>query len=725
LLRVAASHYEPLGALMTQVAVIISTTAPEAKIKLCISFYQVAATLRTVYGLQFDPRFTAWLRFITFNVDWFTQIPPSTCLGSMTTRLVFTLIWPFVTIFIGYIFIYIHALLTRGQNDDSDLKTKLWGRALKFTIIFIYIVLPGLSSSLYDAFLCKSAATNDMDGSRNSYLIADPILRCDDNSDYETIGKLFWALFLIWPVLIPLLMIGLLWKVRRFVRVKRTTPLTAACSFLWRDYNERLFYWEIFDLYRKLFLTGFIYFIKPEEGSSMILRLLVASAVSLLYTGILLRIRPYKHAIDFNLAFAGNIILSLCFIFGIILHFCDGTGEACELYIGRGFDSYNASLLVVLMTASMLTITLVILFIFTVNSINTPLVYVVSTGSKPNLELPEDCTFHAFFSHTWSSGKDKTHTAVRKMQLHSPGMRIWLDADELTHVDQLEQSVHSSAVVLIFYTQGYFRSTNCQREVYAAVGADKPIYLIYESDICDIEGMKKECNKYCTKGENIIDKVFANDPIPWLGSSNSSFANESIKLVSLAILRHLPFYLRIPGQLEKGVQIGNSCNQVKFPSPVDVLVCEYNIGARRIAEELKTHLPQPDNSINILDAKLVLGEASKDSCTIMSGNAKYLLLYLDEDVFLDDDKEVSQLVRIALEMSVKVLTVHELDYTRGACEFGNFFSQTPEDLIDVLYKDIAVPLYPLPEYRRVSFRSLLTQMGAIKTGKRSLSLLNF
>merc|ERR1719491_1479316 len=296
------------------------------------------------------------------------------------------------------------------------------------------------------------------------------------------------------------------------------------------------------------------------------------------------------------------------------------------------------------------------------NAINTPSVRVISTGSKPNLELPGDCKFHAFFSHIWSTGKDKTHTAVRKMQLFLPGVRIWLDVDELTNVDQLEESVNSCVVMIIFYTKGYFRSKNCRREVYAAVTADKPIYLIYESDICDVEEMREECYKYCNKGENILEKLFANTPIPWLGNGGSSFAIESIKLVSIAILSNLPFYKRIPGQLEKGVKIAGECSQLKLPSPVDVLVCEDNVGAHRIADEAKTHLPENDDSLNICDARLVLDEASKDYSLLLQGNTKYLLLYLDEDVFLDEDEEVSKLVRMALGMGIQVLKVHELDY---------------------------------------------------------------
>jgi len=720
LFRMAASYYEPLGALLTQGAVLVSNYSPQAKFKLLISFYQVVGTLTSIYGVQFSESFTDWFKFVDFlSFDYFTDLLPTTCLGSMNTRLVVTVTYPFGVIFIGCIIIYIHALITREKNDDSNLRTKVWERSLKFTIIFIYLILPGSAQRIFAAYKCQAYDTNDVEIVTRSYLVADPSLRCDDgNAEYASVLRLFWALFAIWPVLLPLLMLGLLWRIRRLVRTKRTTPLAEACSFLWRDYNEGYLYWEIFDLYRKLFLTGFILLIDKDEGSTRILRLLVATAVSLVYFGILLRVRPYKQASNLDLAFVSNIGLMFCFIFGTVLHFCEDNGEVeCRRYIGRGFTSYRASLIVVLITIVMLVVTIGFLLIFAMNAINTPSVRVISTGSKPNLELPGDCKFHGFFSHIWSTGKDKTHTAVRKMQLFLPGVRIWLDSDNLTHVDQLESAVNSCNVILIFYTEGYFRSVNCRREVYAAVSADKPIYVIYESELCTLESMKEECYTYCNEGENVLERVFAKEPIPWLGSSGSIFAIESIKIASLAILRHLPFYLRVPGQLKKGIKIAGECKPVKLPSAVNILVCEDNVGARRIAEEAKTHLPNSGDRLNICDAKQALDEASLDFGSLVLGNTKYLLLYLDEDVFLDEDKEVSKLVRMALGMGVKVLMVHELDYTRGACKFDQFFQQTPEDLIGALFKDIAVPLYPLYEYRQISFRALLANMGANETGK--------
>jgi len=736
LFRAAAHRYEPLMDLITQTAVLVSNTGPEAKFKLLISFYQVITVLGPVYGVEFDERFLGYFKFLNnFNFNFFTEILPETCLGSMHTRLVVTVIWPLICIVIGWSIIYIHLQITRkmrthetkhaGKNNELDLRTVLWGRMLKFTIIFVYIVLPPSARRIFDAIKCKSFQTNDAKSQTRSFVLSDLSLGCSaDNPEYASVYRLFLAFLVLWPVLVPLIMFGLLWKIRHLVRAKRTTPLAEACSFLWRDYSEGFLYWEIFDIYRKLTLTGFILLIDPENGSTRILRLLIANVISMLYFGVLLLARPYKQANNLGFAFVSHILLMMCFILGTILHFCQDD-TSCREFIGRRFTSYGATLLVVILTGSVLVITVLFLIYVAANAATSPSVRLVSTGSKPNLELPGECEFHAFFSHIWSTGKDKTHTAVRKMQLLLPGVRIWLDADELTHVDMLESSVNSCAVVLIFYTEGYFRSKNCRREVYAAVNADKPIYLLHEDGICDVEDIKEECARFCNEGtqnnskkDKILQKVFEHDVIPWLGSGGSIFAIETIKLVSLAILRHLPFYVRDSTKLSHGLKIAGELGKVMFSSTVDLLVCEDNFGARRVAEEAKSNLPQKSSSINVLDAKLVLDEASRDFKTLLDGNTKYLLLYLDEDIFLDDDDEVSGLVRKALGLGIKILMIHELDFNRGACKFDIFFSQTPQDLIGALYKNIAVPLYPLSAYRQVSYRALLMHMGANKTGKQ-------
>jgi len=694
---------------LIQTQVILSNISAQAKFKIIISFFQVANTLQVVYGVKLDTYRSYFMFLRVFDLS-FDFLIPGNCIGSMNSRMIINAIWPFGVILIVYFTISARTFLTRKKITNREKINLIWSRALHFMIIFMYIVLPGVSRGIFDAYKCVSFKTDDIEEKSNHYLLSDLALVCEDNVLPITLENLFYVLLVIWPIMVPLLMLALLWKIRHNVRSKRTTPLAEACSFLWRDYNESMMFWEVIDLYRKMLLTGFMLLI-PEQGPEKILRLVLAILISILYFGILLRARPYKRSNDLDLAFISNIFLLCCFVLGISVH----PSQAEDL----------PAMFTLIITAAMLGLSVLFLVVLAANAITAPSVRLVGSGSKPNLEMSGDCEFHAFLSHIWSTGKDKTHTVARKTQLLLPGVRIWLDVDNLGNMDQLETSVKTSQVFLLFYSKGYFRSKNCRREIYAAVELNKPIYIIYEGDGFSLEDMQFECRKFCIDGQNMAGRVFARTPIQWLGGGGAHYAIEAVKLVSFCILQHLPHYVRVPGVLAQGLKVAGQLGPVELLSPVDVLVCASNVGARRVAEETKSMLTIENGNqlMNIMDAGCLFDDNfddDDDNKFQTGGRKKFLLLYLDEDVFLDDDEEVFETVIKALKMNIQVVNVHEQDTALGACPFELFFSQTPQELLSPpysLFKDIAVPLYPLAEYRLVSLRQLLMKFGALETGK--------
>merc|ERR1712238_181145 len=111
-------------------------------------------------------------------------------------------------------------------------------------------------------------------------------------------------------------------------------------------------FWEVIELVRKISLTGLLLFIDPEEGSEKVLRLLVATGICIFYGTILSRARPYKRKDDLDLAIFSNMLLTCCFLVGIIIHQCkedkDADGVCTELF---GLpDSYQATVMAVILT---------------------------------------------------------------------------------------------------------------------------------------------------------------------------------------------------------------------------------------------------------------------------------------------------------------------------------------------------------------------------------------
>ena len=123
-------------------------------------------------------------------------------------------------------------------------------------IIMVYVLLPSVSTSIFDAMRCKSFVTNDDGSIENSYLLEDLSISCNkSDSNYKDLLTTFWVLFTVWPVAMPLLFAGLLWNIKKSVRSDCITDLSEACRFLWRDYHKSMMFWEVLDVVRKRFVT--------------------------------------------------------------------------------------------------------------------------------------------------------------------------------------------------------------------------------------------------------------------------------------------------------------------------------------------------------------------------------------------------------------------------------------------------------------------------------------
>ena len=108
-----------------------------------------------------------------------------------------------------------------------------------------------------------------------------------------------------------------------------------------------------------------------------------------------------------------------------------------------------------------------------------------------------NCSHHAFVSHYWETGQAQTHAIVRKLQLLLPGIKLWLDVDNLDNIGDLEINVGESNVFIIYYSDGYFTSQNCKRELFAAMKERKPVIVIYKVDNLDGPFVVKKIKEKC------------------------------------------------------------------------------------------------------------------------------------------------------------------------------------------------------------------------------------
>ena len=680
----------------------------QTKIKIIISFYQVIAILEPVYGIRMDKKFKAWFDFLRmFRFNLINFMIPSQCLGSMNLYIILSSLWPFILISVLIMGMIIHtAHRKKGTCFDRQIRETIRFKSLYLAIIVVYFTLPSVSNSIFDAIRCQSFLSNDNTGNSNSYLLADRSIKCDESDDmYEELLTIFWVFFALWPVLMPMLCGGILWYIRKSIMTDCITNLSDACGFLWRDYRKEMMAWELIDIARKITLTGLVLFIDIEKGSEKLLRVVIAAVISTTYLGLLALARPYKRTDDLHLSFLSVILQIACFLMGIVIQICNKGEEICQGLIGS-FDSYNASLLAVALTGGMLFVSVLVLIFLSRKTDPIPTIKVKSTKSRPNLEMSDSCHFHFFLSHVWSTGQDKAQKIARMLQLHVPGIRVWLDVDELENIgeDSLAKSVGDSELFVLFYSSGYFRSENCRKEVCAAFASNKPTLVLYEGDTKTLDTLKSECKLYLgSEADGVLDHILRNDALLWLGSCAQPLAYMSINLLVLRMLRELPFYRINSFQLDQGLQLGTSLDSSTFVYPNTLFVFENNFGIDNVLDALEE---EKRNKVSTIS-----GEASFTDNVSAYASEDVVLLYLRKSIFEENDATFNNLVENALEIGMQFVLVHERDSDKS-CEFEQIIKQTPEALIARgIYNSIAVPLYTKTEYRTISMHLLMKKIN--------------
>ena len=91
----------------------------------------------------------------------------------------------------------------------------------------------------------------------------------------------------------------------------------------------------------------------------------------------------------------------------------------------------------------------------------------------------------------------------------------------------------------------------------------------------------------------------------------------------------------------------------------------------------------------------------------------FMLLYLNDQRFNGSSAYIVKLASVLKACltsdCIQLVLVHEKDGSKGGCDFGDFFGQAPQELLNppyTIFKDIAIPLYEIDEYRIVTSRQI-------------------
>jgi hypothetical protein len=431
---------------LAQAAISMQQFGLQAKFKCCLTFYQVWAVRKSVYGFELPGDLGSVMAFfdaLSFDVGSFI-FPSWTCLGGLTARLVFSGLWP-----LGLMGAVALCLLGLEAVRKGSLQRALL-RSLQVAIFISFCVLPSVTRSLFLAFKCESFGYDDLASPPESrpYLSASFNVQCY-SPEHAPIYATAWVFIVMWPLALPLLYGALLFRCRRAILNHQPSTLSRAIRFLWFDYANRCFWFEMVELVQKLVLTNFLLFVNFEEGgSNKLLRLFIGLLIALFGLTVQLIAQPFRNRSDDAIASVVRLMLVLFFILGIMVKLCDiedpnaihslldaqiEASQFCFTLVGVNTTEavawliLCAGLLVVLVPLGMLVQTLVF-------SHSIPILRDARTMEPPVLLLRAGERYHLFLSHVWSTGQDQCAVIKRQLQLLLPGVVIFLDVDGTPHL---------------------------------------------------------------------------------------------------------------------------------------------------------------------------------------------------------------------------------------------------------------------------------------------------
>jgi len=399
------------------------------------------------------------------------------------------------------------------------------------------------------------------------------------------------------------------------------------------------------------------------------------------------------------------------------------------------------------------------------------------TLAQPELTLALEQKYHLFCSHTWSTGQDQVATIKRQLQRMLPGVRVFLDVDDLNDVSKLETYIQQTNSMLLFLTKSFFLSGPCLREVKATLDQEKPFLLVHEADISHGGAPLDELIDEL-KDDQQRAKLFRNrnQAIRW--QRIAAFQVVSLTQIVQQMLANTPAYwqkslaLVVPGTLVE--------QKLDFPRRVVLYASKNNPNAKEVADELAGRFPslsvtedgarlstvvrirtqqQGMLSLRIQRSMKQLGRGpiTRNSCggaTEVTGPLEvveaassttagvhaggeavlgpqraggspspeptHFLLYLSQRTFLEGaGTALAGEVRAALDAGLPIAMIHEKDEThqeRCGCAFYTFFKTTPQDLIErgLYTAALAIAFEGDRDHRVVSHKLFAQSIGAVK-----------
>jgi hypothetical protein len=699
-------------------------TGLECKLRMCISYYQVVTQLSLVTAFIVPPAFRTLLRvFGVANFLLLSWVPGLNLrcigLGSLRATLLFEMLAPLACL-----------LFLLGAFRK---------RARRLCLVFSFVVLPAIQSRGFRLQAHCDCFSNGHGVPDTCLLREDYSVVCDASGhapvDLRTLGWVNVVLYGFAPIA---LQAAALYSARHAIRGHSAlTTLSVDISLLHAGYRPAVFWFELVESSRKLFLTGLLSLIYPGTIVQLFVGILVAFSLLILQAYCV----PYRSPSDNFFAVASATALTFVLLAELGLH-----AEALA-----GAPPGQA-----LFLAGALCVASCFVFFVAVCS----LCYGLATsGAVGVLRWTSDGTVveplslgphesHFFLSHQWAHGQDQARSIKELLRGVVPGLRVWLDVDDLTELSKLEEAVDSARIILVFLSgsdgkrSDYFQSANCLREFRSAVKAGKPIVCVLETDASHGSVPWEAHVAACPK--DLRPALEACSRVPWHRVRH--LQDVSLRLV-LTELFGPDIYLT--GELSRldlvfsGIG-GGASSWRRWGSALSLLsggssrsgssggggsVVDgadgetTNAGAGLMSIYVSGHNEGADELLKRVQAEKVAAGVVSKAASIGEANA-FLLVLASACTFEGAagaalEKEVGMVLRRAkLGIDLKLVLVHECraEGGGGGVEFGSIIRGTPEQLLSAgIYRSIAIQMHG-GEYETTCLRQILIALGAVRRG---------
>ena len=275
-------------------------------------------------------------------------------------------------------------------------------------------------------------------------------------------------------------------------------------------------------------------------------------------------------------------------------------------------------------------------------------------------------------------------TIKRQLQRLLPGVRVFLDVDDLDDIANLEAHIQASAAALVYLgSVSYFGSPNCMREVCASKEANLPLVRVHESDMTKASASLAVLREACP-GEH-HDCLFDGGPIvEWCRVRD-------FQLVALAQIGQ-----QLVGACggEVGLRVSHTLPwaPLRFDAAASVRTSVHNAEAVSVVEALRARYPD-------------LGASEEGHAA-----ASWLVL-LSAACFKGEDGAA---LAAEIESALRAGTPPVLVYAPDDGPFKSIIEATPRSLVELrLYDALAV------EWRRGPLQCASEQLVAQKLGGRA------